>query len=109
MACADHPISSPPRPSASPYVDSTIPLLLVALIVHQCATSLASTFDVDLIHQVGSFLADEAKIKSATVLLAPTCNIQRSPLGGRAFESFSEDPFLSGASALFALLIPPHR
>jgi beta-glucosidase len=33
------------------------------------------------------------------LLLAPTCNIQRSPLGGRSFESFSEDPFLSGTLA----------
>ncbi|KAF8892689.1 glycoside hydrolase family 3 protein [Infundibulicybe gibba] len=61
-----------------------------------CATALASTFDPDLIHQVGVFLAQEAKIKSSVVLLAPTCNIQRSPLGGRSFESFSEDPYLSG-------------
>ncbi|CAL1703814.1 unnamed protein product [Somion occarium] len=64
-----------------------------------CATSLASTFDVDLIQQAGSFLAEEAKIKSSVVLLAPTCNIQRNPLGGRAFESFSEDPHLSGTLA----------
>lgn len=57
---------------------------------------MASTFDPELIQKVGGFLAAEAKSKSSVVLLAPTCNIQRSPLGGRAFESFSEDPYLSG-------------
>ncbi|KAJ7489963.1 glycoside hydrolase family 3 protein [Mycena galericulata] len=61
-----------------------------------CATAMASTFDPELIHKVGGFLAAEAKCKSSVVLLAPTCNIARSPLGGRAFESFSEDPHLSG-------------
>ncbi|KAE9389742.1 glycoside hydrolase family 3 protein [Gymnopus androsaceus JB14] len=64
-----------------------------------CATSLASTFDLDLIREAGEFLAAETKIKSSVILLAPTCNIQRSPLGGRAFESFSEDPYLSGRMA----------
>ncbi|KAF9459562.1 glycoside hydrolase family 3 protein [Collybia nuda] len=64
-----------------------------------CATSLASTFDQDLIHEVGIFLGKEAKAKSSVVLLAPTCNIQRTPLGGRSFESFSEDPHLSGTLA----------
>ncbi|KAJ7349434.1 glycoside hydrolase family 3 protein [Mycena albidolilacea] len=64
-----------------------------------CATAMASTFDTDLIQKVGGFLAAEAKVKSSVVLLAPTCNIQRSPLGGRAFESFSEDPHLSGTMA----------
>ncbi|KAI0315538.1 glycoside hydrolase family 3 protein [Amylostereum chailletii] len=64
-----------------------------------CATLLASTFDRDLIEQAGSFLAGEVKVKSSVILLAPTCNIQRSPLGGRAFESFSEDPHLSGTMA----------
>ncbi|OCH95211.1 putative beta-glucosidase from glycoside hydrolase family GH3 [Obba rivulosa] len=64
-----------------------------------CETSMASTFDPELIHAVGEFLAEEAKIKSSVVLLAPTCNIQRNPLGGRAFESFSEDPHLSGTLA----------
>ncbi|KAF7964680.1 hypothetical protein HWV62_4193 [Athelia sp. TMB] len=61
-----------------------------------CATSLAATFDTDLIREVGEFLADESKAKSSGILLAPTCNIQRTPLGGRAYESFSEDPHLSG-------------
>ncbi|KAH8829706.1 glycoside hydrolase family 3 protein [Flagelloscypha sp. PMI_526] len=61
-----------------------------------CATALASTFDVDLIRETGVLLGKETKAKAAVVLLAPTCNIQRSPLGGRAFESFSEDPHLSG-------------
>ncbi|KAI8811677.1 beta-glucosidase precursor [Cladochytrium replicatum] len=61
-----------------------------------CATALAATFDVALIERVGAFLAKEAKCKGAHVLLAPTVNMQRSPLGGRGFESFSEDPHLSG-------------
>ncbi|KAI0027418.1 glycoside hydrolase family 3 protein [Vararia minispora EC-137] len=64
-----------------------------------CATSLAATFDEAKIVELGRFLAEEAKIKSSVILLAPTCNIQRSPLGGRAFESFSEDPHLSGIMA----------
>ncbi|KAF9002039.1 glycoside hydrolase family 3 protein [Cyathus striatus] len=62
-----------------------------------CATALAATFDPSLVHQVGILLAEEAKLKSSVVLLAPTCNIQRTPLGGRSFESFSEDPHHSGS------------
>ncbi|CAK5276716.1 unnamed protein product [Mycena citricolor] len=61
------------------------------------ATALGATWDPALIHEVGlKLLAPEAKLRSASVILAPTCNIQRNPLGGRSFESFSEDPFLSG-------------
>ncbi|KAI0782097.1 glycoside hydrolase superfamily [Abortiporus biennis] len=64
------------------------------------ATALGATFDPELIHKVGlELLAPEAKLKSASVILAPTCNIQRNPLGGRSFESFSEDPYLSGMIA----------
>ena len=65
---------------------------------------MASTFDPEMIHHVGALLAAEAKIKSSVILLAPTCNIQRTPLGGRAFESFSEDPHLSGNSLLNSLI-----
>ncbi|KAF6225031.1 hypothetical protein HO133_010226 [Letharia lupina] len=64
-----------------------------------CATALGATFDVDLLRSIGRFLGQEAKAKGAHVLLAPTINIQRSPLGGRGYESFSEDPFLSGTLA----------
>ncbi|KLT43432.1 putative beta-glucosidase [Cutaneotrichosporon oleaginosum] len=59
-------------------------------------TCLASSFSTELVGKAGALLAEEAKARGAVCLLAPTINIQRSPLGGRAFESFSEDPTLSG-------------
>ncbi len=62
--------------------------------------SLASTWNTELVERVGQALAHEAKMKNAQVLLAPTVNIQRSPLGGRNFECFSEDPYLSARLAV---------
>jgi len=62
--------------------------------------SLASTWNTDLVGRVGQALADETKMKGAQVLLGPTVNIQRSPLGGRNFECFSEDPYLSARLAV---------
>src|SRR4051794_10102090 len=44
-------------------------------------------------------MGEESKAKGAHVILGPTLNIQRSPLGGRGFESFSEDPVVSGLVA----------
>ena len=64
-----------------------------------CATALGSTFDTQLLYKVGYLLAEECKSKGAHILLGPTINIQRGPLGGRGFESFSEDPYLSGTLA----------
>lgn len=64
-----------------------------------CATGLASSFDIDLCHEIGVQLGKECAVKGAHILLGPTMNIQRSPLGGRGFESFSEDPVLSGQMA----------
>ncbi|KZT34807.1 glycoside hydrolase family 3 protein [Sistotremastrum suecicum HHB10207 ss-3] len=69
------------------------------------ATALGATWDTELIGDAAAkLLADEAKLRAASVILAPTVNIQRSPLGGRSFECFSEDPHLSGliASAYIA-------
>jgi len=62
--------------------------------------SLASTWNTELVERVGQALAEEAKLKGAQVLLGPTVNIQRSPLGGRNFECFSEDPYLTARLAV---------
>ncbi|KAG7832867.1 hypothetical protein KL943_004315 [Ogataea angusta] len=59
-------------------------------------TALASTWDGNLLFQTGELLDKEARAKGVHVILGPTANIQRVPLGGRGFESFSEDPYLSG-------------
>lgn len=61
-----------------------------------CGTGLGATWDTGLMRQLGQLLGLEAKAKGAHILLGPTVNLQRSPLGGRGFESFSEDPLLSG-------------
>ncbi|KAH7131321.1 glycoside hydrolase superfamily, partial [Dactylonectria macrodidyma] len=61
--------------------------------------SLGATWDVHLMEQIGQLLAEECKSKSASVSLAPTMCIHRHPLGGRNFESFSEDPYLTGKMA----------
>ncbi|KAH8434271.1 uncharacterized protein LDX57_011909 [Aspergillus melleus] len=61
-----------------------------------CAISLAATFDPSLIERVGTVLGEETRRKGCHVLLAPTMNLSRSPLGGRNFEGYGEDPFLIG-------------
>lgn len=64
-----------------------------------CGSALGASFDPALVRRVGAALADEARAKGAQVLLAPTVNIHRSPLAGRNFECFSEDPRLSARLA----------
>ncbi|KAF4463740.1 beta-glucosidase j [Fusarium albosuccineum] len=63
------------------------------------ATAMGATFDTNLIHTAGELLAAEAREKKCHVLLAPTVCIQRSPLLGRGFEAFGEDPWLNGTIA----------
>jgi beta-glucosidase len=60
-----------------------------------CGAALGATWDVELVERVGAALAEEARAKGAQVLLGPTVNLQRTPLGGRHFECFSEDPLLT--------------
>lgn len=60
-----------------------------------CGISLASTWNLELVQRIGVALGEEAKSKGAHMLLAPTVNIHRSPLNGRNFECYSEDPYLS--------------
>ncbi|KAK6070728.1 thermostable beta-glucosidase B (glycosyl hydrolase family 3) [Seiridium cupressi] len=63
------------------------------------ASNVAATFDLDIAHRIGQALAEETHSKGARCLLAPTTCIHRHPLGGRNFESFSEDPLLAGKLA----------
>ncbi|OQD66026.1 hypothetical protein PENPOL_c005G05507 [Penicillium polonicum] len=69
-----------------------------------CGTALGATWDRDLIYQAGELLGDECIAKGAHCWLGPTINMQRAPLGGRGFESFAEDPHLSGILAKSIIL-----
>src|SRR3954447_2362890 len=60
-------------------------------------TALAATWDEARIQRLGGLLAAEARRKGVDVLLAPTVNLHRTPYGGRHFECFSEDPWLTAA------------
>jgi len=63
-------------------------------------SALAATWNPDLIERVGMALADETKARHSHILLGPAVNIHRSPLGGRNFEYYSEDPYLAGRMAV---------
>ncbi len=61
--------------------------------------ALGATWNPEIVEKVGNVLADELEAKGAHILLAPTVNIHRTPIAGRNFECYSEDPFLSGMIA----------
>ena len=63
------------------------------------ASALAATWNRDLIYQVGRALGEECRQEKVGVILGPGANIKRSPLCGRNFEYFSEDPYLTGEIA----------
>ena len=62
--------------------------------------ALAATWNPDLVHRVGMAIGEETRARGCSILLGPCVNIHRSPLGGRNFESYSEDPYLSARMAV---------
>ena len=65
----------------------------------QSTLNLASTFNKELIYQVGKAQGEEGKEKGVNVILAPNVNIMRTPQGGRIWEAFGDDPFHTGVCA----------
>ena len=65
-----------------------------------CPSACGATWDTELITELAAALGEEARDKDVHVLLAPTINLMRTPLGGRGFECFSEDPVLTARMAV---------
>ncbi len=61
---------------------------------------LAATWDSDLAYKEGEAIGQEARARGKDIMLGPTVNIMRTPLWGRNFESFGEDPFLASRLAV---------
>lgn len=68
----------------------------IQTVCYPTASALASSFDRDVMRQLGKALGRECQTEHVSMLLGPGMNIKRSPLCGRNFEYFSEDPFLTG-------------
>jgi beta-glucosidase len=72
-------------------------------------SAVAASWDEELVGRLALLLAAEARRKGVDVVLGPTVNLHRSPLGGRHFECFSEDPLLTGRlGAAFVTGIQAH-
>jgi beta-glucosidase len=65
-----------------------------------CPSALGATWDPDLVGELAAALGAEARAKQVDILLAPTINLMRTPLSGRGFECFSEDPELTARIAV---------
>ncbi len=65
-----------------------------------CPSALGATWDTGLVYELAAALGAEARSKGVDVLLGPTINLMRTPLGGRGFECFAEDPVLTAEIAV---------
>lgn len=68
----------------------------IETVCYPTATALASSFDRNVMRRLGEALGQECRAENVAMLLGPGLNIKRSPLCGRNFEYFSEDPYLAG-------------
>ena len=68
-------------------------------VAYPCAQMLAQTWDTNLARLFGAAIADDCTELGVDIILGPGCNIKRTPLNGRNFEYYSEDPYVSGVFA----------
>ncbi len=94
LADGPHGLRKPLGSTADPTVTENAPATCFPT-----ASALAATWDPALVEEVGVALGEEARAESVSVLLGPGANIKRTPLCGRNFEYFAEDPLLSGRLA----------
>ncbi len=66
---------------------------------YPCGIAMAAAWNPDAVNRIGSAIAEECKATNTRVILGPGVNIMRTPLGGRTFEYFGEDPYLAGMTA----------
>jgi beta-glucosidase len=87
-------------PHGARTMDEKNPNITLPATCFPTGVGLAATWNTELIFKVGEALGDETRARGCSVLLGPCVNIHRSPLGGRNFESYSEDPYLSSRMAI---------
>ena len=71
----------------------------IETVCYPTASAVAASFDTDMLEELGHILGQECQAEHVAMLLGPGVNMKRSPLCGRNFEYFSEDPYLAGKLA----------
>ncbi|MFJ1454911.1 beta-glucosidase [Nocardia sp. N2S4-5] len=94
IGLAEMPVSDGPSGVRGEFWDERDPSVSLP-----SGTALAATWDRELLAEIGGLIAAEARRKNVYAVLGPTVNLHRSPLGGRHFECFSEDPMLTAEMA----------
>ncbi|MGF6882824.1 beta-glucosidase [Nocardia sp. GAS34] len=94
IGLAEMPISDGPSGVRGESMDEPDPSVSLP-----SGTAVAATWDPELLNEIGALIAAEARRKNVYAVLGPTINLHRSPLGGRHFECFSEDPLLTAEMA----------
>jgi beta-glucosidase len=90
-------VNDGPSGLRKPYEDNTLSENSYPATCFPAAEALSSSWDTALVEQIGIALAEECLANDVQVVLGPGINIKRTPLGGRCFEYYAEDPMLSGA------------
>jgi beta-glucosidase len=89
-------VNDGPSGLRKPYDEDALVAQSVPATCFPAAEALASSWDVALVEEIGQALAEECLANDVQVLLGPGVNMKRTPLGGRCFEYYSEDPVLAG-------------